>query len=501
MRGVRRRFLLTLSLLAARIHELDVQRAMTRSWSFSHRQWATALFVVCLSGMAGTARADDTEEVIKHFGYYDDSELQTYVQKVGERVAQHSDEPNREYRFTVLDSADVNAFTLPSGDIFITRGLLAYLNSEAELAGVLGHEIGHVTAHHIARQQTASAAANLGYLLGSIFVPQLRNQGPQQLFNVLGGEVLSGYGREHELEADRLGAEFIARSGYDAQALIDVLRVLKNQETFERQLAQEEGLQPRVYHGLFASHPDNDTRLKQVVAKAGELENSGARTLNRAEFVKHLDGLTFGDSAREGVRRGNEFYHGELGFALTFPEGWRVENLPNQLVAQPPAGDAVLQMGAEDLIPNLSPRQFMLRKLKLGRLQQGEAFEYPGGEGYTALATARTSVGSRLARFTVLYFRDKAYVFAGVTKDANDPYHYDGEFIKTAQSFRALTDKERHLAEPLHLKVIRAHGDLPLLNLSERSRIPSHALEQLQLVNHLYPDGEPQSGDLIKIVE
>ncbi|MBI3343299.1 MAG: M48 family metalloprotease [Gammaproteobacteria bacterium] len=453
------------------------------------------------SVVAGTARADDTDEVIKHFGYYDDSQLQAYVQKVGERVAQHSDEPNRDYRFTVLDSADVNAFTLPSGDIFITRGLLAYLNSEAELAGVLGHEIGHVTARHISRQQTASAAANLGYLLGSIFVPQLRNQGAQQLFNVVGGAVLSGYGREHELEADRLGARFIARSGYDPQAVIDVLTVLKNQETFERQLAQEQGRQPRVYHGLFASHPDNDTRLQQVVAQAGELENSGDRTVNRAEFIRHLDGLTFGDSAREGVRRGNEFYHGELGFALTFPEGWRVENLPNQLVAQPPGGDAVLQMGTEELIQDLSPRQFMLRKLKLGRLQQGETFEYPWGEGYTALATTRTQVGPRLARFTVLYFRDKAYVFAGVTKDANDPYRYDGEFIKTAQSFRALTDKERRLAEPLHLKVIRAHGDLPLLNLSERSRIPSHALEQLQLLNHLYPDGEPQSGDLIKIVE
>ncbi len=462
--------------------------------------WA-ALLAVCLAGIAGLARADEAEEVIKHFGYYDDPGLQAYVQKVGERVARHSDEPDREYRFTVLDSADVNAFALAGGDIFISRGLLAYLNSEAELAGVLGHEIGHVTAKHIARQQTASAAANLGYLLGSIFVPQLRNQGAQQLFNVVGGAVLSGYGREHELEADRLGAQFLARSGYDPQALIDVLTVLKNQETFEKQLAQEEGRQPRVYHGLFASHPDNDTRLQQVVAQAGEVGNSGAGAVNRDEFIKHLDGLTFGDSAREGVRRGNEFYHGELGFALTFPDGWRVENLPNQLVAQPPGGDAVLQIGTEELIRGISPQQFMIQKLKLGRLRQGEAFEYAQGEGYTALATTRTQAGPRLARFTVLYFRDQAYVFAGLSKNPDDPYRYDDEFIKTAQSFHALTDRERHLAEALHLKVIRARGDLPLLNLAERSRIPSHALEQLQLLNHLYPDGEAQPGDLIKVVE
>ena len=474
---------------------------MRYSSSLICKWWAVAAVAVCLSGIAGLARADEADEVIKHFGYYDDSGLQAYVQQVGGRVAQNSDEPNREYRFTVLDSADVNAFALASGDIFITRGLLAYLNSEAELAAVLGHEIGHVTAKHIARQQTASAAAGLGYLLGSILVPELRSQGAQQIFNVVGGAVLSGYGREHELEADRLGAESLARSGYDPQALIEVLTVLKNQETFEKQLAQEEGRQPRVYHGLFSSHPDNDTRLQQVVAQAGEQGNSGARTVNRDEFIKRLDGLTFGDSAREGVRRGNEFYHGELGFALTFPEGWRVENLPNQLVAQPPGGGAVLQMGTEELIRGLSPRQFMLQKLKLGRLQQGEAFEYPQGEGYTALATTRTQAGPRLARFTVLYFRDKAYVFAGVSKDARNPYRYDNAFIKTAQSFHALTETERRLAEPLYLKVIRARGDLPLLNLSERSRIPSHALEQLQLLNHLYPDGEAQSGDQIKIVE
>ncbi|HLA75689.1 MAG TPA: M48 family metalloprotease [Gammaproteobacteria bacterium] len=441
------------------------------------------------------------DEVIAHYGRYDNPALQDFIQQVGQQLAANSDRANLDYHFTVLDTPEVNAFALPGGYVYITRGMLAYLNSEAELAAVLGHEIGHVAARHSVRQQAAANVANLGYLLGSILLPELGTPGAQQLFNVVGGAVLSGYGREHELEADRLGAEYLARSGYDPQAIIEVLGVLKNQENFELQVAKQEGRPARTYHGLFASHPDNDTRLQQVVGQAESLKASANPRINHAGFVKMLDGVTFGDGEREGVRRGNNFYHKELGFALTFPEGWRVENQPDRIVAQPPGGDALLQINSEDVSEGLSPRDFMRNRLKLGNLQKGEAIQHRGMQGYTALAPARTSLGERLARITVLYFKDKAYIFGGVGADPDNPFTYDEDFINTARSFHALTAQERPLAEALHIKVIQAKAGTSIAALAGNSRIPDHAEEQLRLINHLYPDGEPGPGDLIKLVE
>ncbi len=443
---------------------------------------------------------DAAPEVIKQFGYYEDQTLQDYVQRVGEQLAANSHRADLVYRFTVLDSADVNAFALPGGYIYVTRGLLAYLNSEAELAAVLGHEIGHVTARHSVRQQSAAQAAELGYTLGSILLPELRDQAAQQAFGVVGGALLSGYGREHELEADRLGAEYLARGGYDPQAMIKVIGVLKDQETFERRLAQEEGREARVYHGLFATHPDNDTRLQQVVASADQFKSADTIRVRSDDYLHALDGLTFGDSEREGVRRGSAFYHADLGFALNFPEGWRVENRPTQVAALAPGNAAALHLFAEDINQRIAPEQFLRTRLKLSKLEHGESFTHQDMPGYTAIASTRSPFGVRPVRFTVLYFNNKAYIFAGAAKDERNPYAYDADFIEAARSFRALTEQEQPLAKALKLRVSRAKPGVSFARLARESGLPHHAEEQLRLLNQLYPDGEPQPGSLIKTV-
>lgn len=439
-------------------------------------------------------------DVLREFGHYDDAALQAYVQRVGEELATHSHRTNLVYRFTVLDTTDVNAFALPGGYVYITRGLLAYLNSEAQLAAVLGHEIGHVTARHSVQQQSAAQAADIGFTLGAILIPGLGNQGAQQLLNTLGTALLSGYGREHELEADRLGAEYMARSGYNPHEIIAVIGVLKDQETFDKQLAAEEQREPRSYHGLFATHPDHDTRLQQVVASARTLQRPGATRINQHEFLHALKGLTFGDSEREGVRRGNRFYHKELGFALSFPVGWRVENRPDSLIATAPQGDGLLHVSSDDINKRVAPEEFLRTRLKLANLQQGEAFTHQGMPGYTALTRTRTPYGQRLARFTVIYFGTRAYIFAGAGKDERDATRYDADFIATARSFHALTPEERPLATALRLDLMRAGPTTRFAALARDSRIPHHAEEQLRLLNQYYPEGEPAPGTLLKIV-
>ncbi|NCP80514.1 MAG: M48 family metalloprotease, partial [Gallionella sp.] len=197
-------------------------------------------------------------EVRKQYSVYQNPELQSYVNGVGQALASRSHRSNLNYHFTVVDSAEINAFALPGGYVYITRGIMAYLNSEAEMAAVIGHEIGHVTARHGVRQQSAAQATSLGITLASIFVPELNSRAGQDLSNLLGGALLSGYGRDHELESDRLGAQYLARTEYDPQAMIRVVGVLKNQELFDAEIAKQEGREPRRYHGTFATHPDND---------------------------------------------------------------------------------------------------------------------------------------------------------------------------------------------------------------------------------------------------
>jgi len=395
----------------------------------------------------------------------------------------------------------VNAFALPGGYVYITRGLIAYLHSDAELAAVLGHEIGHVTARHSVRQISAARAAQFGYTIGSILVPELSNEAAQSIFNTLGNALISGYGRDHELEADRLGAEYLARDGYNPQAMIRVIEILKDQEDFERQLAAEEGREPRIYHGVFASHPDNDTRLQEVVASADGFKSASTKHDDHAGFLDHVDGLVFGDSEQEGIIRDNVFYHSTLGMAFRFPAGWKINNLPDQFTAQPPGNDGLLQVIVDDLERPYTPREFMTIQLKLSGLKQEEDLNPAGLEGYTAVSDVKTPFGKRDTRFSVVYLNDRAFVFIGAAEDKNTPEKYDQEFLATVKSFHPLAEKELSLAKALSIHLYHIQQGDNVEKIAKRSPLSSHATEQLRLLNGIYPDGEPVVGQRFKIVQ
>ncbi len=440
---------------------------------------------------------DANPKILEQYGVYDNPALQAYVQKVGADVAAHSHRSNLIYRFTVLNSTEVNAFALPGGYVYITRGLLAYLNTEAELAAVLGHEIGHVTARHAVRQQSAAAATGL---FGSVLAAGVGIQGTQDLFNVLGSALLQGYGREHELEADRLGAEYLARSGYDPHAMIEVIDILKNQEQFEVQQAKEEGREPHVYHGVFASHPGNDQRLQEVVGAADRFRSPAATRVNREGFLHEIDGLTYGDSERDGIRRGNHFYHAGLGFAVDFPAGWKLDNQAKALLATAPNGVAMLQLTTEDLNERIAPRDYLRERLKITDLRNGEAISDNGMSGYTGITDGKSPFGTRPIRITVLYYNTNAYVFFGAAKDADRAYAYDRDFLAAARSFHPITAQERSLAHELKIHLQRAGVGTRFEDLARNSPISDHPLEQLRLINGLYPNGEPVPGSWVKVV-
>ena len=433
-------------------------------------------------------RSSDAE-VRKQYKVYANPALQSYVNRVGQKVAEHSHRPNIHYTFTVLDSPEINAFALPGGYVYITRGILAYLNSEAEMAAVLGHEVGHVTARHGVRQQSAAQATNLGLTIASIFVPELNTQLGHDLSNLMGGALLSGYGRDHELESDRLGAQYLARSDYDPQAMIRVVGVLKNQELFDAEIAKQEGREPRRYHGTFATHPDNDTRLQQVVGEASSLKvaNPGE---NKSEFLKQTQGLVFNDSVEEGVVRGNKFMHPELGIALTFPPDWSIKNSPTQLVALSPKNDAAIQLMI-DAKPSGTATEYAQRAVGNGASVESLEIE--------KLHAAIGSVNSAI--LGVIYFDRKAFLIQCKAKTPDVIAAQREAMRATIRSFHVLSADEKKAIKPLTIKITTARKGDTYARLAQRSPLGKNAESYLRLVNEQYPQGEPAVGQTLKIVE
>jgi predicted Zn-dependent protease len=437
-------------------------------------------------------RKEDVE-VKKEYGVYNDPALQRYVNDVGQRLARVSHRPGLDYHFTVVDSPEINAFALPGGYVYITRGILAYLNSEAELAGVLGHEIGHVTARHSVQQISAATAAGTGATLLGVFVPALRNQAGDTLINALGNALLSGYGREHELEADKLGAVYLAQAGYDPQAMIKVLTVLKNQEMFDAEVARAEGRQPRAYHGVFATHPDADARLHEVVGEAGR-PVPGAARLNQEEFLRTIDKLPFGYSDNQGFVRDSAFYHREFGIAVKLPANWRVANQTDRLTAMNAANDAMLELRSPGPAQN-SPAD-VLRKAVGGTKDIGES----GINGLPAAVTT-TAVRGLPTRAAVIFVKKTAFLIGGQAKSPAAFERALPEINASIMSFHALTDAERAAVRPLMLRIVNAPRNGRFSDLGQNSPLGKNAVSHLRLLNGLYPGGEPAPGQALKIVE
>lgn len=431
------------------------------------------------------------QEILKQNPPYADAKLQAYIQRVGERVARNSHRNQLSYVFTLVDSPDVNAFALPGGYIYIHRGLLAYLNSEAELAAVLGHEIGHVTARHSVRQQSQSTAWGL---LGQAAAIGTGVGAVGDLTSVMGNAFVRGYGRDMELEADGLGAQYLARSGYDPQAMIEVVKVLKSQEDFAREQAARRGEAPAQggYHGLFDTHPDNDRRLQEVIGPARALVG-GNQEVGRDAFLQRLDGLVFGDSAASGIRRGRHFYHGELDFTLTYPQGWQLVNRADVLIGHTPDEQAFIAMTLEPADKALAPAEYLRQRVGNQRLVAGEELRLGTLRGYTAILQ-----GQAARRVAVIYRGDSAYLFVAAVKGRASLESEDERFLDVIRSYRPLKATERKLAEPVRLHLVRAKAGQSMASLARHSPLPSDGEAQLRLLNGLYPAGEPRAGQWLK---
>lgn len=437
-------------------------------------------------------------QIMAQYRAYPDADLQEYVDRIGQKLASHSDRPDLDYTFTVLDSDEVNAFATPGGYVYISRGLIAYLNSEAELAAVLSHEIGHITARHAVRQDARGKVLDA---LGGVAGVAAGAVGGM-LSDYVGGALIRGYGRDLELEADREGAEYLVRAGYGSEPMIDVVRILKNQELFEIARAEEEGREPQVYHGLFSTHPDNDKRLREVVEAANKIDGISVAEDNRNFFLNQIDGMVYGKVGAGGVISENEFRHANYGIGIRFPKGWSIGNNRGRIESISPDRQSVLIVSRQPLREAVSPITILTERIGVRNLRERQTLNAGNMQGYTALApVANSPFGQRPVRYAVFVDDEYAYVIAGANSEDAVRRRDNYRIVSAMKSFRLLDARGLRSAQIPAITVVEANSATTMGRLASASPLTEYAEEQLRLLNDFYPKGEPEPGQKVKIID
>jgi predicted Zn-dependent protease len=461
------------------------------------------LMVLLWSGAAGAAStvtiggksvelpddvAEEHQKLIDNIGIYDHPELDVYVRQVGERLLRDSGITKPTFSFTLLDSPDINAFAMPGGLIYVNRGLLAYLDTEAELAGVLAHEIGHITERHHSRRKTASLTSKVAAVSAYI----LTGSGDvYDAASMYGAEIISGFGRDMELEADSAGAEYLHQTGYDVDSMLSVIGVLKDQEQYRRVQAKASGKPSGTYHGLYASHPRNDLRLRTVIRAANDLdiEEMPENPEIPGEYRRQTEGLVYGASAAAQTDP-NRFYHNKLNFTFAHPPGWTVRQGSREIVAASADGTQTLTIGLARVDASQDTEANLIAGAQ-GEVSEVEALEQYGLNGATAVASS----GSRSVRLAVIDHNYR-FLFEGEAANLTEA---DAGFRTIIDSFRPLTSKEKVTGTSHTLHYIQVPRGATFASLASSVKLPD-AENQLRLINGYYPTGEPRTGDWVKVI-
>lgn len=429
-------------------------------------------------------------EIRREMGVYPDQELQRYVSDIGMRLAQQSHRPNLPWTFTVVDSPAINAFAVPGGYVYITRGILSYLNDEAELAGVLGHEIGHVTARHVSQQYSRQALGGIGLTVLSIFVPQTAPFGD---FSSMGlGVLFLKYGRDDELQSDRLGMEYASANGWDPSAV----------PRFLSTLARVDAMSERGVPNWLSTHPEPDSRVEKAQPVLAKYMSDKARDRNQDAFLRAIDGIVVGDSLEQGIVRGNAFAHPMMRIALEFPDGWEVANTAEQVMAREPGSKRymLLQMVEQ-------PRGRSLEEVAANSMRQagyapvdGARDSLGGLDAYIGVYRGSLNgVGKVTMRAAHVQMGRQVYVFAGFAPEAEwDQARPDIE--RSMQTFRQLTAQEASQIRPNTLTYYTVKAGDSWQSIAERvgKRITDAAT--LAIMNGVEVWEQPQPGERVKIV-
>jgi predicted Zn-dependent protease len=426
-------------------------------------------------------------DVAQTIGLYPDAAVQAYVSRLGMRLATRTERPALPWAFQVVDDPAVNAFALPGGFIFVTRGFLTHITNEAELMSVLGHESGHVTARHSVQQMSRAQLAVVGLGVGSIL-----SSGIQQYSNAAGaglGLLFLKFGRDDETQADEPGFGYALSDGYDVREMVSVFRMLEQQGKMSGG-----GRLPEWQ----STHPDPGNRIKATEQRLGTVQgNLSNLKVGRDEFLKVIDGMVYGVNPRQGFFRGPLFLHPDLEFQFQFPNGWQTRNASDAVIGMSPAQDAIVELrGAQGTAAQASQAFFAQQGIVAGRSSQNSIGGFPA---ITGEFTARTSDGTDIqGTATFIEFSGTTYQVAAYSTSAKFST-YSAALQASVTSFRRLTDRSVLAMQPMRLSLTTAPRAMTLDQFN--SQFPSSvSLDERALINGIGRTGSIRSGQKVKRV-
>jgi predicted Zn-dependent protease len=443
--------------------------------------------------------AKEHPKIMAEFGgaYDEKPGLNAYVDSVGQFVAATSERKDVKYTFTVLNSPDINAFALPGGYIYVTRGLLGLAVNEAEVAGVLGHEVGHVTARHTAERMGQAQGAQLGVLAGVLLGAILGGEQGAQMGGQLateGAQVYLGqYSQDQELEADTLGVRYLKRATYDPQAMATFLAALNADTRLEARLAGNEAAADA--YSMKQSHPRTADRVQQAINAAGPV-TPGAM-LARNEYLTKIDGIVWGDDPREGIVNGRQFIHPTLGFAFTAPAGFKLRNTPSAVLGSAKNAAMIFDLAGNN-VGDLAA--YVQNEWGEGRASDIRRLTINGMEAATGIAQGSVNNQKAIIRAIVIRFSDNRvyrFQFAAPPQAFNS---VDGTFFATTESFRQLAPGEAAGYKPMRIRVVEVKPGDTIEGFAARMAMPEAKADWFKVLNRL-DQGQPlQAGQLVKIV-
>lgn len=435
--------------------------------------------------------------VVAEFGLYPDDNLQKFINQKGKEMVAVSHRPQLDFQFRVVDSPVVNAFAIPGGYVYFTRGILAHFNNEAEFAGVLGHEIGHVTARHSVRQQTTQTFGTLGLIVGMIAVPELAQAGEQasQALQLL----FLKYSRDHESESDRLGVEYSTKIGYDAHQMADFFG------TLDRLSGGSEGRVPT----FMSTHPDPVDRNKKVDAMASEWQakTPGKQfSVNRDSYLRMIDGIVYGEDPRQGFVENDNFYHPELKFQFPVPAGWQTQNTPQQFAMAESNGKAmmILNLAQGQSLDAAAQQTIEQYSLKVMDTKQTTINGLPAVELVADIVQDQSQTGQQAQQIRLhiglIQYNSMIYRLIGLSL-ANDFATWQPRFTNVIRNFRTLSDPDKLNRQPERISVKTVSQTTTLENALRSFGVPEARLKEMSIVNGMELNATVQQGTLLKALK
>lgn len=437
-------------------------------------------------------------QIVAQFGLYENEVLQAYINEKGQQMAAISHRPGLNYDFKIVDSPVVNAFAVPGGYVYFTRGIMAHFNNEAEFAGVLGHEIGHVTARHSVVQQRNATFAQLGLIAGMIASPELAqlaepaSAGMQLL--------LLKFGRDAESQSDELGVEYSTKIGYDAHEMAD----------FFNTLARKSAATGVSIPEFMSTHPDPVNRRERVNEMATEVQQSEGLTnlkVGRDSYLSMIEGLVYGEDPRQGFVEDWRFYHPALEFDFPIPNGWQYQNSPQQFQMAPQDGKALMFLAIAsgsslDEAASGLAQQYQLQVLSSQptNVSGNNAIELIGQQ-VTQEATADTPAGTPLVKVKIMLIQYGGLIYQIVGASSPADFNgYDNLFNSTMRGFKRLTDPEKLGRLPERLSVKQVTTSKTLAQSLQSFGIPSERHEEFAVLNGMLVTDVLPAGTNIKVL-